>query len=105
MPPEPNVKSLQLGKALAEILYQLAVTTRVYLGTRQGVSGYLGSIWAVSGQYLGTAVSGDSIWGHNTYSIWGHDTYTVSGDTILISRVLRRDISIVSPDSPEGSPP
>ena len=30
--PEPNVKNLQLGKALAEILFQLAVTTSVILG-------------------------------------------------------------------------
>ena len=30
--PEPNVKNLQLGKALAEILFQLAVTTSVVTG-------------------------------------------------------------------------
>ena len=29
--PEPNVKNLQLAKALAQILFQLAVTTRVIL--------------------------------------------------------------------------
>ena len=30
--PEPNVKNLQLAKSLAEILFQLAITTSVLTG-------------------------------------------------------------------------